>query len=427
MSAHSRHQASAPASTVLRWCHHGIGLVFGLVVAIISAGKMNYDDWDALWVAGLLVRDGNRDHLYSINEHDFAMPRGDVWLDTIAHSDVTGFPHPYVHAPFLADVMSLVVQVMSFDASVIVLAIVSGWALVVLIASAWFLWFEEEIPTMTLLFGILLGWVSTAFQSSLILGQTSPLIFAGVAYGLAASRVHPVRAGIALGLVSAVKLTPIVLVLICVAFPRARKTGVVALGTGAIAVLYSIVVSGWNVFTSWWDTLQDIMGSVMVAPVNGSIASQLSTNRVEDDNLLVTIVDDPSTAASIIPPLVTLALIALVIVTAVRSQDPWRITAVGIFTVLTATSSILWDHYVLCAVVPLLGVLARGQNRIIYAVPVLGLFLFPPLAKSDSDLWLPWSSFIALAGFVIALCIAELSRKDALPLRDRRLSFKKAS
>ena len=110
-----------------------------------------------------------------------------------------------------------------------------------------------------------------------------------------------------------------------------------------------------------------------------------------------------------------------------RSQDPWRITAVGIFTVLTATANILWDHYVLCAVLPLLGVLARGQNRIIYVVPVLGLFFFPPLAKADSDMWLSWSSLIVLVGFVIALCIAELSRKDALPLRDRRLSFKKAS
>ncbi|WP_296088994.1 glycosyltransferase family 87 protein [uncultured Corynebacterium sp.] len=427
MSAHSRHHASAPATTVLRWYHHGIGLVFGLVVAVISAGKLNYGDWGALWIAGLLVRDGNREHLYRIDERDFALPRGDVWLDTIAHSDVTEFPHPYVHVPFLADVMSLVVRVMSFDVSVILLAIASGWALVVLIVSAWFLWFEEEIATITLLFGILLGWASIAFQSSLFLGQTSPLIFAGVAYGLAAARVHPVRAGIALGLVSAVKLTPIILVLICVVFPRARKAGLVALGTGAVAVLYSIVVSGWDVFTSWWDTLQDIKAAIMVAPVNGSIASQLSTNRVEDDSILVTIVHDPSLAASLIPPFVTLALIALVIVTALRSQEPWRIAAVGIFTVLTATGNILWDHYVLCAVLPLLGVLARGQNRIIYVVPVLGLFLFPPLARADSEMWLSWSSLIVLVGFVIALCIAELSRKDALPLRDRRLSFKKAS
>lgn len=306
MNSHPRHRASAAwpqkSRVVLRWYQHVIGLVFGLLIAVFSAGKLNYSDWGSLWIAGLLVRDGHREHLYSINDRDFALPKGDAWLHTIANSDVSSFPHPFVHVPFVADVMSVVVRVMSFNTSVILLAIASGWALVVLIASAWVFWFEEEIPMAVLLIGILVGWVSMAFQSSLYLGQTSPLIFAGVAYSLAAARTRPMKAGIVLGIVAAVKLTPVVLVVICLLFARSRKTGFVATGVGLSVVAASILSSGWGVFNTWWLILRELNAAALVARVNGSFASRISSGLVHNDKILVAIIKDPPMVASVVPP-----------------------------------------------------------------------------------------------------------------------------
>lgn len=415
----ARHRIPEAPNTVLRWYRHALGLLFGLIITVITAGKLNSSDWGSLWIAGLLVRDGNREHLYNIDERDFALPQGEVWFETIAASDVSSFPHPFVHVPFVADVMSLVVRIMSFDTSVLLLTVASGWALVVLLASAWFFWFTEEIPMVVLLAGILLGWVSAAFQSSLYLGQTSPLIFAGVAYGLAAVQVHPVRAGLALGVVASIKLTPVIVVVICLFFPRARKAGLVAMAVGMVTVAYSIVIAGWDVFMTWRQTLQEINAAALVAPVNGAFASQISTHLVDDDSLLVPIINDPPLVTSLVPRLLTIALVAVVVYAAWRSHEPWKIATVGIFTTLTATSGILWDHYTLIALMPLLGVVARGQGRIIYTAPLLAFFAFPPLAASDSDLWFPWSALIILVGAVIALCVAELQRDEPKPERRR--------
>lgn len=413
----SRHRIYEVPDTVLRWYHHVIGLVFGLIITVITAGKHNSGDWGSLWIAGLLVRDNNREYLYQIDDQDFALPKGDVWFDTIANSDVSSMPHPFVHVPFVADVMSIFVRIMSFDTSVYFLTALSGWALVVLVVSAWFLWFEEEIPAFVLLVGMLLVWVSTSFQSSLYLGQTSPLIFAGVAYGLAAARIQPIRAGIALGLAASVKLTPVILVVICLFFPRTRRAGIMAMGVGISIVSYSIVVAGWEVFMTWRETLQNINAAVLVAPVNGAFASQISTHLVEDDRLHVAIINDPPLVASLVPRLMMLVLIALVVYAAWRSYEPWKIATVGIFTTLTAANGILWDHYVIVAILPLLGIIARGQGRITYAAPILAFFAFPPVASAATDLWVSWAALITLVGLVIALCFAELGRKEASPQR----------
>ena len=145
---------------------------------------------------------------------------------------------------------------------------------------------------------------------------------------------------------------------------------------------------------TWRQTLQEINAAALVAPVNGAFASQISTHLVDDDSLLVAIINDPPLVTSLVPRVLTIALVAVVVSAAWRSHEPWKIATVGIFTTLTATSGILWDHYTLIAIMPLLGVVARGQGRIIYAAPLLAFFAFPPLAASDSDLWFPWLSLI---------------------------------
>lgn len=77
----------------------------------------------------------------------------------------------------------------------------------------------------------------------------------------------------------------------------------------------------------------------------------------------------------------------------------------------------------LIAVLPLLGVVARGSERAICVVSILAILAFPPLAKGDSYLWFPWSAFAFLVGLVVVLCVAELGREFA-PQNRRKFSFR---
>lgn len=421
---HRKPEAATDSSAIVRWYHHVTGLLFGAVVMLLVRGAQDPGDLGSLWIAGLLVGKGDTENLYAIHESDFALITGEAWINTYEQSDVSAYPHPFVHTPFVAQVMSWITKLLSFDSAVFWITVLSAWALVILIVSAWRFWFEDEIPPGYLALGLVLGWVATSFQSSLHLGQTTPLIFAGVAYGLAAARIHPVRAGLALGAVAVVKLTPVVLVIICLFFPRARKAGVVGLLFGITAVVVSIVSLGFATFRTWVETLQELNAAALVAPVNGAFASLINVGAVEDPDALVSILEDPPLISSLVPRLLALALIAVVVYIAWRSSEPWKITTVGIFTALTATSGILWDHYVLLVVLPLLGVLARGQGWVLYLIPVCAVFAFPPLAAWDSERWLPWAAFTALVGSVLALCLAEFLRDEPRPERKpMHLSF----
>lgn len=124
-------------------------------------------------------------------------------------------------------------------------------------------------------------------------------------------------------------------------------------------VAASILSSGWGVFNTWWLTLRELNAAALVARVNGSFSSLISSGLVHNDKILVAIIKDPPMAASVIPRVLTVVLLALVAYAAWRSQETWKIAAVGTITVLTATDGILWDHYVLIAVLPLLKILAR--------------------------------------------------------------------
>ena len=416
----TRHRAAEQTDEtagIVRWYHHVTGLLLGAVVAVLVRGSQFPGDLGSLWIAGLLVRDGDLENLYAIDDTDFALISGDAWHNAYEQSDVSAYPHPFVHTPFVADVMAWITRVLSFDSAVFWMTVLSGWALVVFIVAAWRFWFEDEIPPGYLALGMLLGWLTTAFQAALYLGQTSPFIFAGVAYGLAAARTYPVRAGLVLGAVAVVKLTPVVLVVACLLFPRARKAGLVAMLFGICAVVISIISLGFSTFVTWVETLQELNAAALVAPNNGAINSLLNMEASEFPDVFVNILHDPPLWTSLTARIVALSLLAVVVATAWRSSEPWKIASVGIFTTLMATSSILWDHYVLIAALPLLGVLARGHGWVLYLVPACAVFAFPPLAALDSDRWFMPAALTTMVSSVLVLCIAEWRR----PKIQRRL------
>ncbi|HIW95386.1 MAG TPA: DUF2029 domain-containing protein [Candidatus Corynebacterium gallistercoris] len=342
--------------------------------------------------------------LYSIDPSDFALTEDPVWAEKIANGSTSAWPHPYVHAPFIAQFMSLVVKIASFDFSVYLLTVVSGWALVVTIAAAWYLWTSARIPWVPSVLASALGWCTVAFQSSIYLGQTSPLIFAGVAYSLAAAHRYPLRAGIILGIVSAVKLTPALLIAVALVFPSRRRAGWVALFTGIVLAAISLFVGGSSLFSDWLETIRIIGDTVQVAPVNISYASIVSSELVENSAAIVPIVNDPPVHAIWVPRAVAAILCILVVCAAWRSNKAWAVVAIGMLTITTAAGGILWEHYLLVAVLPLAGIWTSGKVIPQRLAIVTALLLVPPLGYSGSPLWIQWGGLIALVALVILMC-----------------------
>lgn len=398
---------------------HILGLVVGVLTALVAAGSQQPDDWSSLWIAGQLVADDEEDHLYSIHPSDFALTDDPVWAEKIATESTSAWPHPFVHAPFVAQFMSLVVKVMSFDFSVYLLNVLSGWALIVTIAAAWYLWTSTRVPWVPLVLASALGWCTAAFQSSIYLGQTSPLIFAGVAYALAAACRYPLRAGIILGVVSAVKLTPALLIAVALAFPSRRKAGWVALFTGIVLAAISLFVGGASLFSDWLETIRLIGDTVQVAPVNISYASIVSAGLVEDSAAIVPIVDDPPIHAIWIPRAVAGLLCVLVIFAAWRSNKAWAIVTVGMLTIMTGAGGILWEHYLLVAVLPLAGIWTSDKVIPQRLAIIVALLLVPPLGYFGSPLWLQWGGLIALVALVVLMC---WSRGAVTPKKEPQVS-----
>lgn len=136
---------------------------------------------------------------------------GEVW-PRLAQEVSAPFTHPFVQNPLFAKALGAISHVMSFETSGAWLLFLSGMAVVVLVAASYHLWFRSTMPwgIAALVTACVLALPTTL--NSFWIGQTTPLIVAGVAYGLAASRTRPWLAGIVLGVVASIKLTPYALI-----------------------------------------------------------------------------------------------------------------------------------------------------------------------------------------------------------------------
>ena len=116
-STSSRNSASNSAA-IIGWPAHVLGLLVGLLTQLIWHSPRENGDWAALWIAGKLLRQGDDPHIYDYAPDDFAAWAGPFW-QPFAQQDVTSAsPHPFVQAPFVAQMAEALTFVMSFHTSV---------------------------------------------------------------------------------------------------------------------------------------------------------------------------------------------------------------------------------------------------------------------------------------------------------------------
>lgn len=242
---------------------------------------------------------GQSAHLYDRNSVDFSAIVGDAWINAAQEVNAP-FPHPFVQNPLFAAALSHLTGIMSFDASVLWLLFFSGAAVVIFIAASYHLWFNSTMSWGIAAVVAVVVLAIPATMNSLWLGQTTPLIVAGVAYGLAASRKRPWLAGIVLGLVASIKLTPYALIFVMLFFAYRRRAALWALGTTAVLVALMFVTVEVSVIADWIDRVSEVSDGVLVGSVNHSISSSLAQD-LGDPTKAVSVVQDYPASVKLIP------------------------------------------------------------------------------------------------------------------------------
>lgn len=356
----------------MSWPLMAVSLLAGLASLLAWRGRQQPDDWASLWVGGLLMDRGQEAHLYDADPINFSAMSGEVWLGA-AQEIASPYPHPYVQNPLFARALGWITNVMSFETSVLWLLFFSGAAIVVFVAASYHLWFRATMPwgIAALVTAGVLALPTTI--NSLWLGQTTPLIVAGVAYGLAASRTRPWLAGILLGIVASIKLTPYALVVVMLFFAYRRRAALWALGTTAVLAVWMFVSVDVAVISAWVDRIRDINQSVLVSGANQSLASTMATD-LGVEGVLVSMVRDFPDHVKTIPMVIALGV--TIVATAVAWWNRvyrFEILVIGAWLIATSFSAIIWTHYMLMLVTPVMGLAAMSRTRLTSQWPYIGI------------------------------------------------------
>lgn len=406
-----------------------IALVCGFINALFWNGRQQPDDWSSLWIAGTLVNQGDKEHIYDHDPSDFAAWSGPAWRDIISNHDTSVAPHPYVHIPGVAELVSPLTNLVDFQASVTVLTFISGLCLPILISASWSLWAKTTIPFVVLVPATVAGWFLSAFQTGTWLGQTTPLILCLTICSIAIIPRRPLIGGIMLGLVGVIKLTPLGLIPLMLLFRNYRKGGISAAITALLAVLGSLISGGTQLFGTWIDTLTRMSSETIVTGTNRSFASILSLNDTADHDAVAPIVTDTPTIASIYPVVVFVVLFAGAVVAArLNRNHSAAIVLLGAYTAATISSGLMWNHYALLCIPLIIGSLIlgftleqRGSTATVIAVSTLALLLFPPLNEQvtsrhlNAGIALPWADLVALLGLSITLITVVIATRKPTP------------
>ncbi|MBC3185661.1 DUF2029 domain-containing protein [Corynebacterium sp. zg-331] len=397
--------------------------LFGVANAALWFHRQTTDDWASLWIAGEMVTRGDTHLLYDIWEKDFSRWTSRVWDAYVEGNDDYRFPHPFVHIPFVAWFISPFTRIMSYDASQALLTFAQGFCLVTLVASAYTLWFKKSMRLPHLAAATSLLWLTAAFQLSSSIGQTTPLILAAVAYGLAMAASRPRLSGFILGIAAAIKLTPLSLLIPLSIFRPTRRAGAVTAVTAASIVMLSWLLAGKEVFQEWMHTLTWLGSSGIVDKVNQSFVSVLLEPSTQHsiqmgkrtEELFVPIVADVPAWITTIPRAITVAGLIGVCWAALRNRArAFEILSVGGFTLATLTAGIMWTHYLIIVALPIMGTLAltpRHRARIVYpALALCTALLLPPFAQ-ESPFYVPWLGLVSLSlHLVLFLLVAGAPR-----------------
>lgn len=376
-----------------------LSLIIGGLMVFIWQKRTQPDDWASLWIAGLLVDRGQQENLYDHAPVDFSAIVGSAWLGA-AEEIPTPYPHPFVQNPLVAYAMSGLTRMMSFETSVLVLIFFSTLCFVYFIASCYYLWFHRTIPLPLVAAVTVLLIIAPAGHFSLWVGQTTPLIMAATAYGIAAAPRRPIWAGLLLGIAALVKITPLVVIVVMLFASRRRRAAVVAVISTAIFYALTFLVIDSEVILLWLERLNQINDAVLVSGANQSLASIIMAPHVQQQ-FFVDEISEITTAAKVVPVVSAAATTVLAIAVALFNRRyRFEFLVTSAWGIAVAFSAIFWTHYLVLLVLFVFGFAAMTGGKWMKSWPYFGIIML--IAMVNYPVSNPVSALPFTPGFTYA-------------------------
>lgn len=348
----------APLLTPAGWL---ITAVWSILAGLFWFPRAAGDDWASLWIGGRLIARGDWEQAYAVTPNDFAHHGSPVWDAIVAEETSAPFAHPFVHNPGVGVAMSGISRVLSFDTSLLLITIASAFAIPVLVAAAYHFWTRATLSLPVLAAASFFVWMTVPVVISRVVGQTTPMIIAACVVAMAVATHRPWLAGVLLAAAACIKITPVVLIAGMIVLPATRRAGVRAAAL-LVVLIAAQLVSMPEQFRLWAQTLGGVRSAFLVAPMNATLGSVIYADYRTEEG--VAIVRDVS---RVLPVAGTLLLVVVVVALfAIR----WLRTGVfpgRVFLALCllgpmAVSQVLWLHYSIALVLPLVGMLVAGTR-----------------------------------------------------------------
>nr|WP_255549185.1 glycosyltransferase family 87 protein [Corynebacterium sp. TAE3-ERU30] len=416
LGRHSRAQHSEGLFPPRVWV---VAAVFAVLTLWLFRRSGYPDDLASWWIAASLVADGQAHAIYAVDTTDFASYTGEAWAQQAELiRDVSPYPHPYVHIPLVAYVLSPLTHIMSFSTFATLGSAISGACIVVIVAASISLFTRSAPSTSALWLGSVALWLCAASQMSITLGQSSPFIYATIAMALALSERRPVIAGVLIGIAALIKITPVALIVVLVGFASRRRAGLVGLAVVSAGAVLTLLLVDNAVITAWRDTIAWMNSHTLAVPINASLDS-LFAERTTLEVQVEAVPGTPAAATVLNGLYVLLVGLGLVLLMGTQSRYKCEISAVAILLVATSVSGVVWLHYGLVAFLPIAGVLILHRRYWVLGVLLLA---YQPLGGHFVDMdttpgALQWAPLALLVIPTVLLVVGEIMRSEGVSFR----------
>lgn len=409
-----------------------IGSVFAVWWTSVWWKLAANDDFTSLFIGARVLKDGHPGALYTSVPTDFATVDNPYWTKALIDENFSGvFWHPYVHLPLFAKILGPVTDWMDFPTASRWLVVLNSIAVVVIVWAVGKLFWKTLLQPPVFAGALLILASTQPLRKGMELGQTSPLIIAAVLLALVLAVKHPWGSGILLAVATAIKLTPVLIVIFLLARRKTRKAGLGAVGVGALLGISSILTTGLKLNQEWLDVAlktgsQGLTLAMNQSPVGAMLASGMSgigAARVAP----MTIPSWVAAAALILTIAFVAASCAVVWWLPDSQRDPLILAL--LLTLPLGLMRISWTHYyiVIIVAVALIGAysqalaspVARGWLALSGLIVVLlntepwaWNSVFPSLANSTAYRGGAWSALLASIFLMIGAVTVALNHSQ---------------
>lgn len=243
-----------------------IAAIAFLTLSVIQrASGAQSADLFALWLAGEFMAMGRLDQIYPANTVMFDMTTPSDWWAYVSETDPTARIFPYLYPPIWAKLVSWMTQVTTFETFDTVMTIVHQ----ALIIASIYLAAKMCGLKGTVLFGFIAltyGALAFTFPLGIAIEENQPQIIVSFLIVWAFERAHFGHyrtAGVVLAFAAAIKLYPLLFVVIFVARRQWSAVGAFAVA-GALLGGTSILMTGWDLHAEYLRLISLVSKSVIV-------------------------------------------------------------------------------------------------------------------------------------------------------------------